>query len=127
MRHAERELDHLEAAGYFAKRISGHLAVFGGKNVGQVAFAGVQQFTEVVHDRLPFRQRRVSPRRESGQRNGHGVVDVGRAGQADVPGDLAGGGVEDRAGAGRTAIDGCSADPVADDGKFGHVGVLWLW
>ena len=63
--------------------------------LGELVGPGRQQLAEAEHDPSPLGQGHLAPRLERIARGAHGVVHVGAGRERDVPGDPAGGGIED--------------------------------
>jgi hypothetical protein len=124
VRHAARELDHLEAAGDLAHRVGVHLAVLARDDRGQLVLAGVDQLAErEQHLRTP-RKRRGAPRAGgAGGGRDHGGR-VGLARQGDPSGHLTGRRVGHVGPAGGLAGQGGAVGPVHDVGHVGHAVIL---
>ena len=72
-----------------------HLAVLGGDDRGELVLAGVEQLAEREQHLGAPGQRGVPPRREGRLRGRDDVLAVGRGGQGELGGHLAGGRVGD--------------------------------
>ena len=111
---ATGELDVLEPAGEFAGGVGGHFAVLLGDEVGDLVATRVHDLAEGEEDVGALGQRRRAPRGEGLLGHGDGGVHLGDTGESHRALLLAGGGVEDRAGAAGRPGHALSVDPVVD-------------
>ncbi len=117
---ATGQVDDLQAAGHLAERVTVHLAVLGGDQLGDGVPVGVQQRPELEEDRGPLGQRGLAPGGVGLLGGGDRRVHLVHRGERDLRRHRAGRRVGHRPVRARGAFDGLAADPVVDDLRHGR-------
>jgi hypothetical protein len=108
------ELDHFQPALHIALGIGDHLAVFGRKGVGELVHVALDQALEFEHHAGAALRVERGPFRLHAGGEGHGLVHVGFAGQADLGLNFAGVGIENVALAARGGGNGGTVQEMVD-------------
>jgi hypothetical protein len=112
MRRAAGELDHLEPARDFARRIAHQFAVLGRDDPRELTAALFDQLLEPEQHARALQRGRRRPRGKGGPRGPRGGIDLGLVREGDARGDDAERRIEHIAGTAGDAGDHLTADPV---------------
>ena len=124
---AAGELDDLEPATHFSKRVGENLAVLPREDLGDVALVAFDELAEGEHDSRPRGEGSAAPRARRLRRRVHRRVDDRRIRKGDTRAPFAVSGVVEIAPAFHCAVPRLAANPVAHGLQAGAVATdVWL-